>query len=108
LQKKKKEPVFDSDGEEMRLISVDDKEEKVEGKHIPTQEVENELKKDIFMKLTTYKGQTKFKKEVMNVYVKMMQEVEIEEAREEFRKIDLDHNGMISENSLAWAFKKIG
>jgi calcium-dependent protein kinase len=69
---------------------------------------EDRLDPTIIESLKQYKGTSTFQKEAMNVLVRTLQEKEIDNLREAFKKIDTDNTGYINCEELSVAFEGSG
>jgi len=68
----------------------------------------NVISDEVLESLKGYEANSILKKEAMNILITMLKDSEIEELREEFRKIDKDYTGTISPLELEEAIRKMG
>ncbi|CAI2367388.1 unnamed protein product [Moneuplotes crassus] len=68
----------------------------------------NQLSDAVYESLKAYDANSVLKKEAMNILVTMLKDDEIEDLREQFRKIDKDYTGTISAQELEDSIRKMG
>lgn len=68
----------------------------------------NHLSDGVYESLKTYEANSVLKKEAMNILITMLKDDEIEDLREQFRKIDKDYTGTISAQELEDSIRKMG
>ena len=59
-----------------------------------------QVSEDVIYRLSSFRGESTFKKAVMNMVVKMAHEDEIKHLRAQFQAIDTDGTGMIKSQEL--------
>ena len=74
-----------------------------EGDNSPTNST---LDSNALQALSEYKGDSKLKKEAMNILVRMLDETQLQNLMTTFEEIDTDRTGMINLNELHTAFVK--